>query len=154
VDIGSSFLPSDITAAFLFAQLESLNDIQHKRKQLWEHYLTLLKPLEEQGIIKLPLIPSYATNNGHLFYILSKNLNERQELISYLKQHNIYAVFHYLSLHKSEFYKKEYKGDALPMSDQYSDTLLRLPLFYELTVDDIERICMTIYNFYKIQYPF
>ncbi|KXK50680.1 MAG: pyridoxal phosphate-dependent cell wall biosynthesis enzyme [Chlorobi bacterium OLB5] len=149
VDIGSSFLPSEITAAFLFAQLENLELIQAKRIKLWEKYYTLLSGLENAGFISLLKIPDYAVKNGHLFCILCRSLGERTALAAFLKQNGILAVFHYLSLHKSPFYNSRYSGKELVNSDRYSDTLLRLPLYYELTEDDVEFITDKIKEFYN-----
>src|SRR5665213_2029360 len=100
VDIGSSFLPSDIIAAFLFAQLENLDTIQKKRNQIWQLYYNGLKPLQDKGLIQLPFIPDYSTNNAHIFYLVCKNANDRIGLINTLNKEGINAVFHYLSLHQ------------------------------------------------------
>jgi dTDP-4-amino-4,6-dideoxygalactose transaminase len=132
VDIGSSFLPSEIIAAFLWAQLENLEEIQNKRKSIWQKYWEGLKPLYDIGIIQLPQIPDYATNNAHMFYLVCKNLEQRTMVINNLLNNKIHAVFHYLSLHKSEFYKSKHDDRNLPLSDYFSDCLVRLPLFYEL----------------------
>jgi dTDP-4-amino-4,6-dideoxygalactose transaminase len=132
VDIGSSFLPSDIIAAFLFAQLENLDDIQQHRKKIWDTYYTALKPFEEKGFFTLPVIPPYATNNAHMFYIVCKDLEMRNKIIALLKSNHVYAVFHYLSLHKSPYYTAKHDGRDLPQTDRYTDCLLRLPMFYEL----------------------
>ena len=142
--MGSSFLPAEINAAFLWAQLENLDEIQSKRKALWETYYKLLKPLSEKGFFSLPDIPDYASNNAHMFYLVCRNLEERTALIKYLKEHDIQAVFHYLSLHSSEFYKNKHDGRELPECDRYMDTLVRLPLFYELEIRDVEYICGVI----------
>lgn len=148
VDTGSSFLPSDITAAFLFAQCEKLDDIQNKRKTLWQVYYEGLLPLQNKGYVKLPVIPTYATNNAHMFYIICRTLEERTDLINYLKENEIEAVFHYLSLHKSEYYAAKHDGRELPYSDYYSDCLLRLPLFYELKIEEVKQIVHEIHNFF------
>lgn len=149
VDMGSSFLPAEINAAFLWAQLENLDEIQSKRKSLWETYYKLLTPLAEKGFFQLPDQPEYASNNAHMFYLVCRNLEERTALIKYLKEHDIQAVFHYLSLHSSEFYKSKHDGRELPECDRYMDTLVRLPLFYDLDIADVERICSVIDEFYK-----
>ena len=149
VDIGSSFLPSDIIASFLFAQLEHLEIIQKKRNEIWNNYNNGLKFLEENDKIKLPTIKPYASNNAHMFYIVCNNLNERTELINHLKKENIYAVFHYLSLHKSPFYNDKYTGSELKHSDNFSDCLLRLPFYFELNELDQNRVIKTIINFYN-----
>jgi dTDP-4-amino-4,6-dideoxygalactose transaminase len=149
VDMGSSFLPSDIIAAFLYAQLENLEEIQGRRKVLWDRYYKALRPLEEKGYLQLPFIPYFATNNAHMFYLVCKSLDERNGLIALLKQKGIYAVFHYLSLHASPYYRDKHDGRALPESDRYSDCLLRLPLFYELTEDQVDFISDTILEYYN-----
>jgi dTDP-4-amino-4,6-dideoxygalactose transaminase len=150
VDLGSSFLPSDIIAAFLWAQLEHLDAIQNKRKTIWNHYWEGLLPLHKKGLIKLPHLPEYATNNAHMFYLVCNNLVQRTSLIDSLKSENINAVFHYLSLHKSPFYYNKHDGRNLPNSDFYSDTLIRLPMFYELTENEVERIVKAIHDYFII----
>jgi dTDP-4-amino-4,6-dideoxygalactose transaminase len=140
VDIGSSFLPSDIIAAFLYAQLENLDDIQTKRKRIWDQYYNGLKILQDQQKLKLPHLPDYASNNAHMFFIECNSLKERTDLIEYLKKDNVHAVFHYLSLHKSPYYIDKYIGDDLKNSDKYSDCLVRLPFYFELTNDNINFI--------------
>ncbi|MCR4664765.1 MAG: DegT/DnrJ/EryC1/StrS family aminotransferase [Paludibacteraceae bacterium] len=148
VDMGSSFLPAEINAAFLWAQLENLDKIQKKRKQLWNKYHELLKPLAEKGCFTLPDLPDYATNNAHMFYLVCNSLEERTALIRYLRERDIQAVFHYLSLHSSQYYKDRHDGRELPECDRYMDTLLRLPMFYDLKTEDVEHICKTIKAFY------
>ena len=149
VDIGSSFLPSEIISAFLFAQLENLEEIQEKRKHIWKKYYRGLKILEKQGFVRLPEIPAYAANNGHLFYMICRDIQERDGLILHLKKAGILAVFHYLSLHKSQFYRSRHDGRELVRSDFYSDTLVRLPLFYQLTDEEIQLIINRIKSFYR-----
>ena len=139
-DMGSSFLPSEINAAFLWAQLEHLEEIQAKRKHIWNRYHDRLKTLEECDCFRMPDIPDYATNNAHMFYLVCQNLNERGKLINKLKEHDILSVFHYLSLHKSHYYIDKHDGRELVNSDKFSDCLVRLPMFYELTKEDIESI--------------
>lgn len=148
VDIGSSFLPSEVNAAFLWAQLENLNDIQAKRTLLWETYYQLLKPLAEKGLFSLPDIPNYATNNAHMFYLVLPSLEARTDLIAYLKNHGVGAVFHYLSLHSSAYYAPRHDGRALPNCDRYADCLVRLPLFYDLTIEQVQTICELISTYY------
>jgi dTDP-4-amino-4,6-dideoxygalactose transaminase len=137
VDIGSSFLPSEITAAFLWGQLENVKFIQDKRNLLWSNYLELLN---DEHFAR-PKIPSYASNNSHMFYLICKSEDQRSKLISTLKQEGITAVFHYLSLNKSKFNQSiDEKPDNLIMSDFYSTHLLRLPLFFELTLEQQTKI--------------
>lgn len=132
VDVGSSFLPSEIIAAFLWAQLENLDLIQNKRKTIWQDYQEGLKELEDKGIILLPDLPSYASNNAHMFYILCSSLAERTRLINRLKDYQINAVFHYQSLHKSDFHLKTNCITDCLNADYFTDHLLRLPFYYEL----------------------
>ena len=141
VDTGSSFLPSEIISAFLWAQIENIEDIQIKRKKIWEKYYTLLKPLKEKGYIKFAQFPNFATNNAHMFFIVCNSLQDRTKLIAELKKHGVLAVFHYLSLHSSEYYKNKHDGRVLENSDRFSECLLRLPMYYELKEKEIEYIC-------------
>lgn len=149
VDIGSSFLPSEIISAFLFAQLEQIDAIQKKRKSLWDLYYQKLLILQDKGILMLPNVPAYATNNAHMFYIVTESLDVRTDLIKYLYTNGIHSVFHYLSLHKSPFYKEKHDGRELFNSDHFTDTLLRLPLFFDLTQDNVDFISKKILNFFK-----
>ena len=149
-DIGSSFLPSEMIAAYLWAQLEELEVIQKKRKEIWEHYYNRLKDWSKNNNIKLPGIPEYATNNGHMFYLVCKSVEQRNDFITYLKKKKVHAVFHYLSLHKSEYFQRNNDQNIiLQNSDYYTENLLRLPLFYELSNADLNYICETILNFTK-----
>lgn len=148
VDTGSSFLPSEIIAAFLWAQVENIADIQEKRKAIWNRYHKLLAPLAEKGKISLPKIADFATNNAHMFYCVCNSPDERSGLLATLKSNNILAVFHYLSLHDSEYYRDKHDGRNLPHSDRYTDCLVRLPLFYELTIEKVEEICSVILEYY------
>lgn len=147
VDTGSSFLPSEINAAYLYAQIENLNDIQIKRKNIFDSYYKGLESWSKKNSIQLPYIPEYATNNGHMFYMVCNSLEQRSSLITHLKNNGIHAVFHYLSLHKSIYYKKLYEGEELINSDRYTDCLLRLPLYYELTATEIDKIINSIKAF-------
>lgn len=144
VDIGSSFLPSEIIAAFLWSQLEHLEDIQAKRKENWEKYYSELEDWAAKNAIRLPKVPDFATNNAHMFYLVCANLEQRTNLINTLKESGISAVFHYLSLHRSEFYNGKYSGEELVQSDFYADNLIRLPLFYDLSNSDIIEIAKII----------
>ena len=148
VDTGSSFLPSEITAAFLWAQLENIDDIQNKRKQIWDLYFEKLEPLAKKGFFQLPQIPEYATNNFHLFYLLCNSLDERTRLITELKGNEILSVFHYLSLHQSEYYSKKHDGRKLPNSNHFAECLVRLPMYYQLSFQDVEEICKRIFEIY------
>lgn len=149
VDTGSSFLPSELTAAFLYAQLENLDTIQQKRKLLWDTYCTELVRNKIDKVVSLPVFPAYAHNNAHMFYIVCSSLQVRNSLIDHLKKNGILAVSHYLSLHASTFYSSKHDGRELPNSDAFADRLLRLPLFFELEVDDVKRIVSLIAQFFK-----
>ena len=164
VDTGSSFLPSEVVAAFLWAQLEHLDDILARRKHLWELYHAGLSPLTSAGSPKthvafggalnlspklaLPVIPEYATNNAHMFYLVCNNLEQRTALIKHLRDNGIQAVFHYLSLHSSPYYMDKHDGRELPECDRYADCLVRLPMFYDLQDETVIDICNTINAFF------
>ncbi len=148
VDRGSSFLPAEINAAFLWAQLENLDEIQNKRKQLWSRYWKLLKSLADKGYFELPSIPDYATNNAHMFYLVFPDLEKRTKFIAYLKEAGILSVFHYLSLHTSKFYEDKHDGRPLPQCDRYADCLVRLPMYYDLELEEVDTICEKIRELY------
>ena len=149
VDTGSSFLPSEVIAAFLWAQLENLDDIQSRRKHLWELYHFNLSPLalSPNSLIALPGLPEYATNNAHMFYLVCNSLEERTALIKHLKDNGVLAVFHYLSLHSSPYYQEKHDGRALPECDRYADCLVRLPMYYDLKDEEVLKISKLIIDF-------
>lgn len=132
VDIGSSFLPSEIIAAFLWAQLENIEAIQQKRKEHWQNYFSGLKDWAKANAIELAYIPEFATNNAHMFYIVCESLEQRTAIIEKLKSKGILSVFHYISLHESPFYKDKHNGGILAETQKYTDRLLRLPMYFEL----------------------
>ena len=139
VDTGSSFLPSEIVAAFLWAQLENLDRIQARRREIWNAYRAGLAPLVEKGLFSMPDIPAFATNNAHMFYLVFPNLAKRTDFIAGMKARDVQCVFHYLALHDSEFYRDKHDGRRLPNCDRYADCLVRLPLFYELDPEPVLR---------------
>lgn len=150
VDTGSSFLPSEINAAFLWAQLENLEDIQQKRAAIWKQYNEGLAPLADAGFLRLPYIPCYATNNAHMFYCLCRSLDERTRLIAYLKEQGVQTVFHYLSLHRSEYYEaRNARTPDLPLCDGYADRLVRLPMHYDLSQEDVATVIGLIHDFFS-----
>jgi len=149
VGLGSSYAPSEILASFLLAQIENLDIIQNKRKQLWEQYYKILKSLDSQGLIKLPVIPDYAVNNAHIFYFLCKDIDERTNLIKFLKDNGIASSFHYLALHKSPYYTSINNNIHLPNAEMYTDCLIRLPMFFELKFDEIIYITEKVNEFYN-----
>jgi len=139
VDTGSSFLPSEINAAYLWAQLENLDQIQAERKRIWERYYDFFTNLSTStSFLHLPAVPAYATNNAHMFYLLFPDLAKRTDFIAKMKARDILTVFHYLPLHSSEFYlrcRPQPSTSSLPNCDRYADTLVRLPLYYALGAD-------------------
>ncbi len=139
VDVGSSFLPSEVISAFLYAQLEKLDEIQVKRKQLWETYYAQLNK-DKRKAYRLPVIPYYATNNAHMFYLVAESSDIRDRLITNCKEAGVHAVFHYLSLHHSPYYRGKHDGRSLSQTDNYSECLVRMPLYYDLNADDISFI--------------
>ncbi len=140
VDIGSSFLPSDLTAAFLLAQLEEIDTLQTRRLAIWKTYALLLEQFEEQGIIRLPHTPEYSTNNAHIFYLLFSDHDKQQWFISEMKERGCTTVFHYQSLHTSDYYKEKHDERELPNCDYYADCLVRLPLYFDLEGDDLTHV--------------
>lgn len=132
VDVGSSFLPSELNAAYLYAQLENMEAIQSKRIEIWNRYFEALAPIAMAKGFRLSTVPDFATNNGHMFYVVMDNEYLRQTFIEHLKANKIHAVFHYISLHSSQYYADKHDGRNLPYCDYYSDALVRLPMFYEL----------------------
>jgi dTDP-4-amino-4,6-dideoxygalactose transaminase len=148
VDIGSSYLPSELTAAFLWAQLENADAIQARRCAIWRRYEQALQPLAALGV-GLPFIPDYATVNGHLFYLVCRSADERTALLAALRAKGILAVFHYQPLHRSPFYAPHHDGRPLPWADHYADCLLRLPLFVELTEEQQAYIIDAVLQFYR-----
>ena len=151
VDMGSSFLPSELVGAFLYAQLEQAEKIINARNRIFEQYISLLRPLEEKGMICLPASESGNNSNGHIFYIIIRSLEERGRLIDYLKQNGIWAVFHYVPLHSSPAGRKYGRavGD-LPNTIDLSERVLRLPLYHEMTEEQVYTVAAEIKNFYQI----
>lgn len=150
VDIGSSYLPSDILAAFLYAQMENADQIIAKRNLIYDLYMEGLRTLAEKGYIQLPFILNNCCSNGHMFYIITRSLEERTELTKFLKEHGIMAFFHYVPLHSSpagKLYGRAY--GTLDVTKRVSDCLLRLPLYYEMTNNDVHSVSETIRNFYE-----
>ncbi|MDH1625473.1 dTDP-4-amino-4,6-dideoxygalactose transaminase [Shewanella xiamenensis] len=150
VDIGSSFLPSDIIAAYLYAQLENIDTIQARRKAIWQSYYAKLSVALANTGIELPIVADYSTNNAHMFYLVCANLDQRTALIKHLKDSGVHAVFHYISLHSSDFFKRKYTGKSLINSDLFTDRLVRLPLYYDLLDEQVDYICDTIVSFATI----
>ena len=146
LNIGSSYKPADINAAHLFAQIENIDKIQKKRIDLWNRYY---KNIIHITNIKLPFINDYATNNGHIFYIICTTENERNNLIKHLKLKNIIATFHYQCLHKSPFHTKNNKKIELPNAEGFEKTIVRLPLFYDLSFEQVDYISNEVISFFN-----
>ena len=149
VSLGSSFLPNELTAAFLYGQLEHLDIIQQNRMEIWQRYRNLLSPLEEKGYIGLPYVPDYAAHNAHLFYITTGSQAERDHLLNHLTGLGIHAVFHYLSLHSSPYFSNKHDGRELPYAGRYASTLIRLPLFFGLDENETGYIVAGIKSFFE-----
>jgi dTDP-4-amino-4,6-dideoxygalactose transaminase len=152
VDVGSSFLPSEITAAFLWAQLEQLDFIQSERKRHWQHYWNGLKDMASAGFFQLPSIPDYASNNAHIFYLVTTSNIAQRALLYYLKSVEVQAIFHYLPLHQSPFFTQGSAPAILPNAERFAETLIRLPLFVELTHSDITQTCAAIKNCFDLKH--
>ncbi len=149
VDLGSSFLPSDLLAAVLWGQIEELESIQARRMGIWNRYRAGLAELEQSGQVRLPSIPDFAGHNAHLFYLVVESLARRTALIAHLKQAGYMAVFHYQSLHQSAYFIDQHDGRPLPHADEYSDRLLRLPLFIELTEFEQNGVIEAVLSFFR-----
>ena len=148
-DLGSSFLPSEFNAAYLWAQIEKMDDIQDKRKQIWNTYYNILSDSTTfPKSIHLPELPSYATNNAHIFYLTCDSLNTRTRLMRYLQEYGVQSTFHYIPLHSSTYAKEHIKDiPTLPKCVKYGDCLVRLPLYYELSIEEATYIAKLICNF-------
>ncbi len=150
VDIGSSYLPSEVVAAFLYAQLEEAHKITEKRLKLWDEYYHLLAPLEKKGLLRRPIIPAECRQNAHMFYILVKDLATRTRLIDHMKSQDLHPVFHYVPLHNApKGIEITGKTVHLPLTEEYSERLLRLPMYYELSFEDVARVVEAIKAFFK-----
>jgi dTDP-4-amino-4,6-dideoxygalactose transaminase len=151
VDIGSSYLMNDVSAAYLWGNLEKTDEINQNRLDSWKIYYDGLKELEKKGFIELPIIPKNCVQNAHMFYIKVKNLDERTELIEYLKQNDIWAVFHYVPLHSSPAGLKFGRFDGYDnFTTKDSERLIRLPMYYGLNIEDINKIYGVIFEYYKL----
>ena len=148
MDYGSSYLPGELNAAYLYGQLEACGKINDKRLELWERYYQGLKELEEAGKIELPVVPEYAVHNAHMFYIKARDLEQRTRLISWLKEHGIMSVFHYIPLHSAPAGRKfgRFHGEDIYTTKE-SERLLRLPMFYNLSVEEVDTVIRTVREF-------
>lgn len=149
-DYGSSYLPSDLNAAYLWAQLENADKIQNARMKIWDNYNKAFKKLETEGKVILPVVPEGCIHNAHIFYMITKNLAERTALISFLKEKEISAVFHYIPLHSAPAGQKFGRFDGNDeITTEYSERLVRLPLYYGLTDDEQKKVIDAVLEFYK-----
>lgn len=148
VDVGSSFLPSELNAAYLAAQLENLEQIQAMRKAVWDFYHGALEALEQKAFFKRPLLPHYASNNAHMYYLVLPDLEARSELIAHLKADGVYAVFHYIALHNSPFGAAFKSEERLSNAEYFTDSLLRLPLYAGLGKEDQHKVVESIRRFF------
>lgn len=148
MDYGSSYLPGELNAAYLYGQLEACGKINDKRLELWERYYQGLKELEEAGKIELPVVPEYAVHNAHMFYIKARDLEQRTRLISWLKEHGIMSVFHYIPLHSAPAGRKfgRFSGEDVYTTKE-SERLMRLPMFYNLSTEEVDTVIRTIREF-------
>lgn len=152
VDVGSSYLQSELNCAYLYGQIEDPNIINSDRLKSWGLYYKLLRPLEEKGCIQLPVVPEGCVHNAHMFYIKAKDLQERTRLITYLKENNINAAFHYIPLHSApagKHYGRFHGEDKYTTKE--SERLLRLPLFYGLILEQVEYVCEIIIRFFELK---
>lgn len=149
VDVGSSYLPSEINAAVLKVQFEHLDEIQNKRNEIFSRYKKGLDDLGKSGKIRLPITPKECVSNSHMFYMLTEHIEQRTRLINYLKERGIYSVFHYVPLHESEYYKRNFSNLSLPVTERLSSQLLRLPMFYSLSISEVDQVIESIQKFYK-----
>ena len=148
VDIGSSFLPSDLLAAVLYAQLEAMDAISAHRERIYEHYMRRMQPLAEDGRVSLPVIPDECQSNYHMFYLTTTVIEERTALISHLRQRDILAVFHYVPLHNAPMAQQlGLPQHELPVTQAVSERLVRLPMYCELTTADIDSVCDAVVEF-------
>ena len=147
VDVGSSFLPSELNSSFLYAQLEQIEHIQSKRRIVWHRYFEGLKSLSRINI-RIPHIPDFASNNYHMFYLICNSLKERTLLISYLKKHNIHSVFHYMCLHDSPYYIDKHDDRLMPNAKKYEKCLVRLPLWVGISENQVNFIIQKVLDFF------
>jgi dTDP-4-amino-4,6-dideoxygalactose transaminase len=153
VDVGSSYLPSDMLAAFLVGQIENMEMITKRRGEIFDHYAAVLAPLVERGLIRIPVVPKHCTANYHMFYVLTANIEERTALIAHLGAVGILAVFHYVPLHSSPFAQSlGVPQTHLPRTEELSARLLRLPMYFDLTDQEVEEVANVVLDFYRTRH--
>ena len=148
VGYGSSYLPSELNVAYLWAQLQKFDEINDKRMSIWNRYNEALKPLADRGLIEQPYVPDYAVHNAHMYYIKTKDLETRTDLIHYLKEQGVLSVFHYIPLHSSAAGQKfgEFRGEDVYTTKE-SERLMRLPLFYNLEEEQVEHVVKSVLSY-------
>ncbi|OBF98438.1 dTDP-4-amino-4,6-dideoxygalactose transaminase [Mycobacterium sp. 852014-52450_SCH5900713] len=150
VDVGSSYIPSDMLAAFLVGQIENMEKISKRRGEIFDHYVTILAPLAESGLIRIPVVPPHCITNYHMFYLLTADLEERSALIAHLGAAGILAVFHYVPLHTSPFAQSlGLPRKYLPKTEELSARLLRLPMYFDLADKEVEEVANAVLDFYQ-----
>jgi dTDP-4-amino-4,6-dideoxygalactose transaminase len=150
VDIGSSYLPSEIIAAFLYAQLEEADTINNKRRYIWRTYYDSLLPLQEEGLLRLPFVPSNCSQNGHMFYVILPTAEMRERLIAFLRDEGIQSVFHYIPLHSSPMGMRFAVGkQRLTVTEEMASRIVRLPCYFELTSEDQNKIIGFVTSFLR-----
>lgn len=150
VDVGSSYVPSDILAAFLLGQLEAMEGITDRRRMIWETYAEALRPLADGGLLQLPYVPAECTSNYHMFYVVVKDIEERTSLIRHLRDSGIQATFHYVPLHSSPISEQlGIRSGALPVTERVASSLVRLPLYFDMTRQDALDVASDIFEFYR-----
>jgi len=150
VDVGSSFLPSDLTAAFLWGQVERLRTIQRKRLGIWQRYRDGLAPLASRGCVQLSALPDYARHNGHMFYLLCRSGRERDRLIAFLRVVGVQAAPHYRDLNNSPYFRHQQDAAPLPNCRRFVDCLVRLPVFYGMDGTTVDRVVAQVLRFYGV----
>jgi dTDP-4-amino-4,6-dideoxygalactose transaminase len=153
MDVGSSYLPSDMLAAFLVGQIENMEKITRRRGEIFDLYAALLGPLATCGLIRIPVVPSHCSTNHHMFYIVTADIDERAALIDHLRAAGIHAVFHYVPLHSSPFARSlGVPQTNLPITENLSERLLRLPMYFDLTDQEVEEVASAVLNFYRTRH--
>jgi dTDP-4-amino-4,6-dideoxygalactose transaminase len=153
VDVGSSYVPSDMLAAFLVGQIENMEKIARRRGEIFDRYVAILAPLVERGLIRIPVVPQHCTINYHMFYVLTADIEERTALIAHLRAAGILAVFHYVPLHSSPFARSlGIPQTHLPRTEELSARLLRLPMYFDLNDWEVEEVASTVLDFYRTRH--
>jgi dTDP-4-amino-4,6-dideoxygalactose transaminase len=153
VGVGSSYVPSDMLAAFLLGQIENMEKITRRRGEIFDRYVAILAPLVERGLIRIPVVPQHSTTNYHMFYVLTADIEERTALIAHLRAAGILAVFHYVPLHSSPFAQSlGIPQTHLPRTEELSARLLRLPMYFDLNDSEVEDVASTVLDFYRTRH--